>query len=652
MFKNLLSAVTIAVACSLCSNANAQTDTSYYDLGRMRIKKNFAQSVTIKAEDLEKIPATNLSDALTVWLSGAYTSTNSVAYVIDGDLINDVNAYSIFDIDQVTLIQNASAVINGAEQLLSLVLIKTRNNRPERSGLMVNGQSNLIGLHNDPGLKKGSDANFYHQYYISAYKNTDVMHVGLSADYQHDAIDEQSITATSLTTGKATSDRFKFYGFFDHQIGSNSVLNVSVNYVPQTENNSTTNSVYNTAGPNALSHAEETKIGLLNTKLALSSNLTDKLNNQLSFNYNNTTSSDNTTIKNASSNYPQLFWQRTTTNAFLLRDNLTYAYNRGDWDIEPALNFNFSYAKQSASNTISLPGGAPISLYDDDKSYFLTPSVNAGYKNIFYVQGGVMFNLTPNAEKKALPFITSSIDILRLTAADESYSWKIFGSYVASGPYYSIKMLDQTTQYYWNNSLVNTDRLFNNFQAGTMVSFLHNRLSFDYNYQNWQFTIPEVIYINNGSIQVIFPVVNSNLNRLGVTAKVINTSSAKWSTNLNVTKINNSYDLSQTGVLFTIPEKKGGWSGGWVNKVEIGKLTLGADMLYLVHQSSPVISFNNTTTYNNSFVLQNAYIGYRIQTKTFKTLDIYANARNPVQNTASDITDNRKFYGLGFKAGF
>src|ERR1700744_669761 len=89
------------------AKANAQTDTSQYDLGRMLVKKDFTQSITVKGSDLEKYPFSSLSDAIQVWFYGTFTNSNSVVYVVDGNIINDVNAYSIHDIEEVTLVQNA-----------------------------------------------------------------------------------------------------------------------------------------------------------------------------------------------------------------------------------------------------------------------------------------------------------------------------------------------------------------------------------------------------------------------------------------------------------------------------------------------------------------------------------------------------------------
>src|SRR5476651_2271536 len=169
MFIKLRKTVLLLAVCSIYFNADAQSDTSYYDLGRIRIKKEFAQSVTIKGEDIEKFPATNLSDAIATWVSGVYTRTNGLTYVIDGDLINDVNAYSIFDVKTVTLIENATTMLNGAIQQQNLVLITTGKDHNGKSGIDVAGQSNLINLRND-NSPNTYNATYYHQYYISAYK--------------------------------------------------------------------------------------------------------------------------------------------------------------------------------------------------------------------------------------------------------------------------------------------------------------------------------------------------------------------------------------------------------------------------------------------------------------------------------------------------
>ena len=135
--------------CFFLSKTKAQTDTTKYDLGRVQINKQLAHGITIKAADLEKMPFASLADAINVWLYGAYGSAVSYVPVIDGIVMTDVNALSIYDIDEITLVQHATTVLNGASLQQFLLLIKTRRNRPGKSGIAAAGQTNLVKLHTD-----------------------------------------------------------------------------------------------------------------------------------------------------------------------------------------------------------------------------------------------------------------------------------------------------------------------------------------------------------------------------------------------------------------------------------------------------------------------------------------------------------------------
>src|ERR1700761_9552621 len=105
MAKSLLIIITL-IFCSSCV-AKAQSDTSNYDLGRIFVKRQFTQSITVKGHDLEQYQFSDLADAINVWFYGTYSNASTLVYVIDGNIINDVNAYSIYDIDEITLVQNA-----------------------------------------------------------------------------------------------------------------------------------------------------------------------------------------------------------------------------------------------------------------------------------------------------------------------------------------------------------------------------------------------------------------------------------------------------------------------------------------------------------------------------------------------------------------
>jgi len=671
MFIKLRKTAFLLATCLIYFNADAQSDTSYYDLGRIRIKKEFAQSVTIKGGDLEKFPATNLSDAIATWVSGVYTPANGVTYVIDGDLINDVNAYSIFDIKTVTLIENATTMLNGATQQQNLIIITTRKDHDGKSGFNVAGQSNLINLRSDnsPSTYK---ATYYHQYYVSAYKTVGDMHFGISADYQHDAIAAPSIISSNSIGSKTIKlDRFKLYGFFDSKIGNSSLLNIGINYVPETQN---MNFTYNGFNPTLTQvETDDIKPALLNTKVSLSSKLLGTLSNLVSFNYNNTSGDQNSALTGiqTGNNYDENLVANWSTHNFLIRDNLQYLLTAGDWTIEPSMNLSFRFSKQNLSETnrANFSSGGPIiqqnNSHQEYKVYLLTPSLNVSYKNIFNIQGGLVANLsTVNGDQKTSPFVMASVDVLRLSNEPESYSWKLFGSYSNSGNYYdnNATLLDfnnyQTiAPSYYSNGGVNlafqsVNHSFHNFQAGTVVGFFSNKLSVNYNFEKRQY-ISLVNIVTSNSNAYVYPLFNSQLHRVGVTANIIDNSKLKWFTTVNANRVdyNYAFNLYPLGTVASSSYNKE-WTGGWVNQLQIGKLSFGADMLYLINKASGFTYSYSPYGYSNSFVLQNAYISYHIKTKAVKALEVYANTRNLVQNSGSTITDNRKFYGLGFKAGF
>src|SRR3569833_4150442 len=82
MFKKLLLAAILAVSVFSC--AHAQDDSLYYDLGRVLVRKSNTKTTTIKGIDLEKYQASNLSDAINVWLYGTYSTSSTIVYVVVG----------------------------------------------------------------------------------------------------------------------------------------------------------------------------------------------------------------------------------------------------------------------------------------------------------------------------------------------------------------------------------------------------------------------------------------------------------------------------------------------------------------------------------------------------------------------------------------
>src|SRR5688500_15036233 len=141
MKKHLCNLLAITVFFFAWQTVAAQND-SLLDLGRIKIRKDFAQTITIKGSDLQKIPFGTISEVIAPWLHGAMTTRANLVFVVDGNMVNDVNAWSIFDIEEITLVQNALVQVNGAINQQQLVLVKTKRYTGE-SGFTFAGSSAL-----------------------------------------------------------------------------------------------------------------------------------------------------------------------------------------------------------------------------------------------------------------------------------------------------------------------------------------------------------------------------------------------------------------------------------------------------------------------------------------------------------------------------
>src|ERR1700722_1213687 len=121
----------------------AQQDSSRIDIGWLSLDKGLTQTVSIKGEDLEKMPFVNLSDAIAAWLYGAYTSPSMLAYVVDGNPVTDVNIYPIFDIEEVTLVEHAAGAAAYGRTQQELVVITTKRGKG-KGGMKAAAQAGLV----------------------------------------------------------------------------------------------------------------------------------------------------------------------------------------------------------------------------------------------------------------------------------------------------------------------------------------------------------------------------------------------------------------------------------------------------------------------------------------------------------------------------
>ncbi|MEN0056347.1 MAG: hypothetical protein AAGC65_21895 [Mucilaginibacter sp.] len=438
MQSRLIYLVTITALCLLCSTAYSQTDSTHYDLGRLRINKNLTQDITIKAADLEKFPFANLTDAINVWFNGTYTNSNSILYIIDGNAINNVDAYNIHDIDEITLVQNAAAQTNGALPQQQLVLIKTKRSHLNSSGIDAAGQTSLVTIRNNQGYENvNSTTNLFHQYYFSGYKNSENISAGISATYLRDVY--PTLKTSTLQVNEPTANNiFKFNGYADVKLNRRNTLSASVNYMPQVNQFQSTNNLISNINQSSSQTQtivnQHTNQNLFNTTLQLNSQIVTGLTNKISGSYNHFSFAENNLTTSTTTGYSANSSKsvdsiKHRTSSFLLTDNLIYQKTLGDFSLEPSFNFSYRYVSDSSNVSNSfvnyLLNDSPLltsassyssHVYTTRKDYLLTSSLGLSYKSIVNLQGGFLTVLNSKKNfntdiKRSFPFASININV-------------------------------------------------------------------------------------------------------------------------------------------------------------------------------------------------------------------------------------------------
>lgn len=678
--------LTIAIAICVCCNAFSQTDTSATDLnlGRIKLKKDFTQSITIKGEQLEKMPFTSLYEAINAWSYGYYAGRGNLVYVIDGIVVNDVNAYSVYDIQEVTLVQNALIQANGATRQQQLALVTTRKGGPGKQGMVIAGQSFLVkGDNVQSPLNNNNTAtetNYFHQYQISAYQKADNIQYGLSANYLRDvspAIKEPN----SKVNIPSNSDHFRINGWFTANLGSAHKLSIRVNATPVSfdyDRSYTINSPTNTL---TARDKEHDKVTLFNPTISLQSRLGDGLTNEFTASYGSSKAKgkhESDVVYSPTNPTSQDMHSTLTLKQVLLMDQVSYHTSLGNnWSVEPSVNVTFRYLKNDNEyihvvTNNGIPGSNSISTFNQEgRIFLLTPSLNLYYRNSFNIQGGLTANLSKTYGqkiRKALPFVTTSVDVLRLANPLNATSLKFFGSVAQADNLGDLSLnLDNpgaVTPYHFFGPIGTSpipagfapDNSFWIWQTGARLGILNHLLTVNYFFERRNFTAEVIVPVATGpgvNYMIIYPDITSSTHHLDINATVINKHSIYWRTGLNATSIKSKTDgdpgfYTAHTVLGDLNSDKASWTGGWVNRFSWKKFTAGLDMLYYFNPDQlPTIPGESKV---DALSLQNVYVGYQFNLKGTKGLELYADCRNPRQDKDIKISGNKKYYGLGVKA--
>lgn len=712
----------ILLACSLMlitvffNPAKAQTDTTtvpvysslpdtaIYDLGRITMKKKFTQAITIHAADLEKMPFTDLKEALTLYFNGVYGQQQKFAYVIDGVLNTNINAYSIYDIDEITIVQNAATTLSGITPLQVLVLVKTKRGGPNRKGITAAGQVNQVRKYfgynattsGNSNNKGNSTQDLYYQYYISAYTNTKKIKAGLSADIQHNVFPQYWNKDIYESFKPLSTNRFKFNGYLDFKLDDNNILSINAGYVPQRDVE-VFNSKIQVNGVDKEFNSQDLGYGTIQFK----SNIADLFTNNLSAGFQRRKSAFERTIISPS----DLFNKGTsidsvsTVNSLVIKDDISYQGtldDNEDFTFNANINALYRQTNDTARYVIvrqtTFTNSNTVASLQKQKLLVITPSVTLNYVDMVSLQVGAQKILNTNTPAfngsntpKILPFASLNVDILRTLGATDSVMLlrrlTLYGSYASSMSYaadFTGTLLE--APYYRGifsvagagvpllREPVNPFQTYNQIQGGLTYAMFKRGLSFSYNYSNAKFN---AVYFIEGTVSPQTDTARSTTaniitHRLGINYTFPGKGKLKWTAAVNGAYITNkdyknNYTLTQLRIFYP---GKSLITAGFASQVSYNKAFAGVGLVYDMNRGvyhAPVANGNgNFTVYNDmiqGLKLQNVYLGYRLKPlKMVRYLDVFINARNLYQqvqliegNIPRYSAEDKRFIGGGIK---
>lgn len=155
-----------------------------------------------------------------------------------------------------------------------------------------------------------------------------------------------------------------------------------------------------------------------------------------------------------------------------------------------------------------------------------------------------------------------------------------------------------------------------------------------------------------------YPDLQSSSHFMRVAGKIVDGKTFGWQSGMTAAIISTKFNVPPGEIL---PQPGGdfnsahpSWTGGWVNQLRFKDLSFGVNLQY--HYSEIINAVNGqtipgTTSTLNSILLQYVYAGYRLKLAKGNPLEIYIDSRNLLQGSKSDLTDRRRYVGVGGKLG-
>jgi hypothetical protein len=677
------------LATLICAQvAFAQSDSTYLDVGRLRLQKAFTQSTTIKAADIARMPFINLSEVIRSWANGALTQKDQMVYVVDGITVADIDAYNIQDIEDITIVRNALVNQNGAGNMQLMALVRTKQWTEGTPHFSFSAMGSAISrkvitqLNSREKESQQVFAGNFQQYVVTARGGNQTFHYGGSLGFIHDALPGRNKKDSLYDTKIPGINRLKVNLWGQVVINSHNVLSAYFNYVPQTERGDvrsiTTN--YNTKT------ITKNKEYLLNPYIKLETTIANWLVNKFTFSYLTGRIMDSIYGRN------ELLYDGRIRNdrirdslraeSFTFNDNFSVRKKLGSWLFEPSLNINFQKAYYRHASMLSSVYEQVIygSSYSwsweqrQGKQLTATPSLSVSYGSLFLIQGGILQDISKIVDSRypntrSYPFANATVNLSQLMNATSKADWKLFGSYserfsVYDGVY---QLSDFNHTYVLPASLEATPYVIGypsiipppykaatQWQAGTGLSLFEKKLRINYNYLNAEQRLLTVMELPIASSSPVFiTAIGKYLRRqhyVSIEGDIVRRNNFTWTSGLYFNNINNRSRYDNLNVNDPHNYKDHLSTGGFVNRIQCKKFYAGLDLVYLLNfNERTTIDYQPTVIKHNVLQVANIFVAYQFNCWRFNHAEFFINGRNLVDSDTYPIsTDYRKYFGGGF----
>lgn len=662
--------------------AKAQSDTTHYDLGRIKVAKDQLQGIVIKGAELQQFFTVTTQEAILARVGYAH----DLLYVVDGLAINDINAYSIYDIEEIVIVDNAIAGINSAFRNGLVAIVKTNRGSAGLPRITAAAKTGISrkrineSRYTTTTSRPETTAAMYHQYFAGARFSGEKWTGGASLDYIRDVMPD--LTNWSMPPdvyeNRNVESRLRTRLFGSYQISNKQTLSAEIQWSPN-RNLLEQDVEWQGANPLLNTTRNEGRFGDLQSVVQLKQNFSSRFFNELSMSFNWTDIDNDRYSRSLYDNETQggssvhnIGYRR----HLLLRDRIAvHAIQTPHVVLTPSINFayrhlagldDYQYNYFSSASIPSLqPSRYQSTIRHHVNLFNITPAMDLNVKDMLYLNAGAVFELSDlRAEEadKVYPFAALSFDILKAASPDTKSAWKVFSS-IAKTP----DLLDfVSTDWYDNMNMSyvgwggghglyrmqpygsgNNSR----FQLGTRVDIGENKWHIQYTYGQMKFErgyyIPNdycwtcIAYYGDYYLTSYVPprVKESAYHRAAV-GREFGGQAGQWRTNLVFTHLKDQAGYYEGEII--LETKSSYWQ--WNNGLNVGRFFASADMLYRSNERHN--EHLGTPSDKYIFALQHAYAGYKFPIAGKAGLDVYAYGRNLIENVHDS---GRFYYGLGVR---